>query len=139
MFALSLVELFAVHFFIALRWPMIGWPLTILSAAAAVWMVFWIRSFRRLPHGLDRDGLTLRLGLLKGTRVDLAQIARVSRGWEQGAVKARDAINLAAISYPNRCIELAGPIRRGKSRIFIRLDEPEGFDSAMLEAGIPVA
>ncbi|MEM7664679.1 MAG: hypothetical protein AAF250_02380 [Pseudomonadota bacterium] len=139
LFALSLVELAVVHFFVALKWPWIGWPLTIISAIAAIWLVVWIRSFQKLPHRLDDEGLLLRLGNLKSVRVGVADIARIARGWESGATNAKDAINLAGIAYPNRCVELVEPIEKGRRRVFIRLDHPDEFDTALTEAGVTVA
>lgn len=140
LFSLSLIELFAVHFFVALRWPLVGWPLTAVSALAAVWMVFWIRSFRRLPHELSSDGLTLRLGSTKRFDIPVDQIDGIVQGWESGALKAKDAINLAAIAYPNRCVVLREPVGRGKRRFFVRLDEPHAFDVvAMAEVGVTVS
>lgn len=139
LFALSLIELVVVHFFVALKWPLIGWPLTIVSAIAAIWLVVWIRSFQRLPHRLDDEGLLLRLGNLKSVRVDIADITRIARGWESGATNAKDAINLVGIAYPNRCIELAKPIEKGRRRVFIRLDHPDKFDTALTEAGVTVS
>ena len=137
-FALTLIELIAVHLFVTLTWPWIGWPLTILSVIISVWMVFWIRSFPRLPHVLDADGLLLRLGRLKSVTVELSNIARVVRGWEDGATTAKNGINLAGIAYPNRCIELASPTGKGKSRVFVRLDAPDAFDAALGDAGIAI-
>ncbi|MEM6477208.1 MAG: hypothetical protein AAF687_13700 [Pseudomonadota bacterium] len=137
-FALSLIELIAVHLFVTLTWPWIGWPLTILSLIISVWMVIWIRSFPKLPHVLGADGLLLRLGRLKSVRVELSEIARVIRGWEDGATTAKNGINLAGIAYPNRCIELVSPIEKGKMRVFIRLDDPGAFDAALGDAGIAI-
>ena len=131
LFALSLIELLAVHFFVALKWPWIGWPLTILSAIGAVWLVYWILSFRRLPHALEGETLMLRLGTLKAVKLQLSDIAGVSMHWEDGATTARDAINLAGIAYPNRCVELREPIRKGRKRVFVRFDRPAEFDHAL--------
>lgn len=132
-FVLCLIELVVVHLLVALAWPWIGWPLTILSAIGAIWILLGIRSFRRLPYRLDGDRLTVRFGNLKQVEVQLADIAKIRRGWEDGAVQAKNAINLAGLAYPNRCLELKEPIEPGKTRLFIRLDEPESFDAAMEE------
>lgn len=136
--ALSVVEMLAVHLFVALKWPHIGWPLSVLSALGIVAILVWIRSFRRLPHRLEGSMLELRLGGLKTRRIALAQIERVARGWQVGAVDGRDAINLAGIAYPNRCIRLTEPLRRGRHLVFIRLDDPAAFDAAMQASGVAV-
>ncbi len=138
LFALSLIELAAVHIFVALKWPWIGWPLTILSAAGAAAILLWIRSFRTRPHVLSADRLHLRFGSLKAIDLDLSNIERVTRGWEQGALDGRGIVNLAGIAYPDRCILLNEPIGKGRARVFVRLDQPEAFDQALEERGIGV-
>ena len=109
-FALSLIELIVVHLFVALKWPLIGWTLTILSALSAIWLVFWILSFKRLPHQLRGDELTLRFGSMKRVALELGNIACVKTDWEQGALNQKTIINLAGIAHPNRCLELKQPI-----------------------------
>ncbi|MHA7818157.1 MAG: hypothetical protein ACX930_00765 [Erythrobacter sp.] len=131
LFALSLIELVAVHIFVALKWPLIGWTLTVISAIGVVWILLWIRSFRTRPHVLTEDRLLLRFGNLKSVELDLANIACVRRGWEQGALDQKGIINLSGLAYPNRCLEFVEPIERGRERVFIRLDEPEQFDAAL--------
>ena len=139
LFALSLIELVVVHLFVALRWPVVGWPLTIVSAIGAVWILFWIRSLRTKPHRISGTQLTLRLGNLKTVELDTRGIKRVLGSWEPGAIKAKDAINLAAIAHPNRCLELAEPLAKGKGRVFVRLDDPEAFDAALRERDVAFA
>ncbi len=138
LFALSLLELLAIHLFVALKWPLIGWPLTIISGLGAVAILFWIRSFRTHPHALSDGRLHLRFGSLKAIDLDLSNIARVRRGWEQGALEGRGIVNLAGIAYPNRCIELCRPIKKGCNRVFVLLDEPDTFDQALVECGIAI-
>lgn len=135
-FALSLIELVVVHLFVALKWPVIGWTLTIVSALGAIWLVFWIRSFRTMPHRLEQDRLILHLGSLKTVSVELPNIARITRTFEQGALDKKGIINLAGIAYPNRCIELSEAMERGKTKVFIRLDDPAAFDAALEARGV---
>lgn len=136
MFGLTLFELIAVHFFVAIKWPHIGWPLTIVSAISAVWILFWIRSFRTKPHTLSGNMLTLNFGNLKSVGLELENIARVRRGWEQGALEKKGHINLAGIAFPNRCIELSHPLDKGRNRVFVRLDAPDEFDEALMQCGV---
>ncbi len=138
LFALSIIELFATHFFVTMKWPHVGWPLTILSGAGVVWIFVWIRSFRRLPHVLDDGSLLLRLGNLRRVSIDITNIERIRRGWEAGAAEQRGAINLAGIAYPNRCIELNEPVRKGAQRVFVLVDNPDEFDVAMSGAGVVI-
>ncbi len=128
--ALSSIELLVVHLLVALRWPMIGWPLSLLSAAGLVWVVALIRSFSRRPHRLCEGVLHLYAGSLRHLVIPTANIARISADWEAGAHKGADAINLALIAHPNRMIELAEPLGR-RRRILIRLDDPSAFDAAL--------
>lgn len=137
--ALSLLELVAVHFLVAFKWPYIGWPLTILSAIGAVWILLWIRSFKARPHCLDDEALVLNLGSLKSVRIELANIARVSRAFEPGALDQKGIINLAGVAHPNRAIELIAPLTKGQRRVFFRVDQPEDFDRALQAQSIPFA
>lgn len=137
--SLAVIELVVVHVLVALRWPAIGWPLTVLSAASIVWLVFWIGSFRRLPHELTGGTLILRLGSLKSVRIALADIQRITASWEPGATGASDAVNLAAIAHPNRLLELSRPMPKKRDRVFVRFDDPAAFDEAMRQRDIPVA
>ncbi|TRD09997.1 hypothetical protein FGU71_13435 [Erythrobacter insulae] len=139
MFALTLVELFVVHFLVALKWPLIGWTLTTVSAISALWILLWIRSFRTKPHQLSGDALTLNFGSLKTIELDCANIAQVRRSWEQGALEKKGHINLAGIAFPNRCIELLQPLENGRDRIFVRLDDPDAFDAALLRSNVTFA
>lgn len=139
LFALSLLELVTVHFFVAFKWPHIGWPLTIVSAIGVVWILLWIRSFKTRPHCLDDDVLVLNLGRLKSVRVEVANIARVTGAFEPGALDQKGIINLAGIAHPNRGIELIAPLPKDRRRIFIRVDQPEEFDRALKARNVPFA
>jgi hypothetical protein len=139
LFALSLLELVTVHFFIAYTWPHIGWPLTIVSAFGAVWILLWIRSFKTRPHCLDNDVLVLNFGRLRSVRIEIANIAKVTASFEPGALDQKGIINLAGIAHPNRGIELIAPLPRDRCRIFIRVDQPEDFDRALKARHVPFA
>ena len=136
LFALSIIEMFVVHFFVALNWPYIGWPLTIISAVGVVGIFFWIRSFKARPHVIENGCLTIRLGNLKSVRLELSNIARVKRSLEPGALEQKNTINFAGIAYPNRAIELIEPVRSGRHRVFVRLDQPSEFDLALEARGV---
>jgi len=138
LFAIAIIELIAVHLLVALKWPLIGWPLSILSALGAVWILVWIRSFRTHPHVLDAEVLTLSLGRFKTVRLASSDIASVTASWEQGALQKSTALNLAGIAFPNRCIKLHQPTENGKAKVYIRLDEPDRFDRECFKLGIHV-
>ena len=133
-FSLAVIEAVAVHVFVALRWPWVGWPLTILSVATVLWLVRWIVSWKRLPHTL-RDGvLTLNMGRLRTIAVPLDAI-RVITPVDGQRLKARGTTSLVPIAYPNRIVELRHPIgKRATMRIAIRPDDPAAFDAAMARA-----
>lgn len=138
LFALSLLELVVVHIFVALKWPVIGWTLTTISALGAIWLVWWILSLKRLPHELCDRVLTLRLGTMKTVTVALDNVSAISSAWEPGALDKKGNINLAAIAHPNRCLELKEPIEKGKTRVFFRLDDAAAFDALMKKEGFDV-
>lgn len=137
-FVLSLIELVVVHIFVTLKWPLIGWTLTTLSAIAAIWLVWWIFSLKRLPHVLESGVLSLRLGSMKQVDVELANIERITSSFEPGALQKHGNINLAAIAHPNRCLELKEPIEKGKMRVYIRLDDVVEFDRALQSQGFEI-
>lgn len=137
---LATLETFAVHLFVALKWPWIGWPLTMLSAASVAWLVSWIRSWRRLPHTLADGVLTLHMGSLRQLAIRLCDIRLVSATVNDTIVKARTCRNLVPVAYPNRVIFLRTPLvgKRQVDAIAIRLDDPAAFDAALRYAAIEV-
>ena len=132
--ALAVTEMVVVHLFVALKWPWIGWPLTILSALSVIWLIGWIRSWPRLLHRLENGTLTLHFGSLRSVAVPLADIAEVTPAVD--ALRDPGTRNLVPIAYPNRMIVLKSPApgRRGTMRYAIRVDDPGAFDAAMAEA-----
>lgn len=134
-FALAICELLAVHLFVALKWPWIGWPLTILSLLSIVWLIGWIRSWARLPHRLEENLVVLNMGSLRQMNVPLNLIERVRATPPLQELKAMKARNLVPIAHPNRIIELCEPVG-GRRVIAIRLDDPVAFDAAMRSQGI---
>lgn len=139
LFALSLIELVVVHIFVALKWPVIGWTLTTLSAIGAIWLVLWIFSMKRLPHELSGDTLTLRFGSMKTLDVAVDNIAQITSTFEPGALEKKGIINLAGIAHPNRCLNLKQPTEKGKTQIYIRLDDVSEFDRALQSRGFEIA
>ena len=132
--ALGTIELMAVHLLVSLRWPVVAWPLTVLSVAGIAWMVVLIRSFERMPHTLSRDVLTLRAGRLRNYVVQRSEIAGVRSSWATGEHSETDTANLALIAHPHRIIDLKTPMigKRGLiRRIAIALDDPGAFDTAL--------
>lgn len=138
---LAVAEMLLVHLFVTLRWPVVGWTLFGLSAVSILWLVHWIRSFRRHPHLLSGDELQLRTGSLRVLAVPLSAIERVSTHWESGEHKSRGAINVVPVAYPNRMIRLKAAIKTRKGecdRIALRVDDASTFDSAMERLGLSV-
>lgn len=136
--ALAVIEMIVMHLFVALKWPWIGWPLTALSALSVGWLVLWIRSWRRLPHELEDDVLTLHMGSLRSVRLPLSHIAAVTPSMAD--LRAPGTRNLVPIAYPNRMIVLAAPSagRRPAGRYAVRIDDAAAFDAALAAAGVSV-
>ena len=133
-FSLALLEIGAVHLFVTLRWPLAGWPLTAISGAAMIWIVIWIASWKRLPHRLDVNRLTLHMGRLRKIEVPLDAIRAITPV-NPDRLKSRETRNLVPLACPNRLIELSRPVgKRASMCLAIRVDEAERFDIAMVEA-----
>jgi hypothetical protein len=135
-FSLAMIELMVAHLFVSLKWPILAWPLTVLTAVANIWLFRWIRSWARSPHELHPDYLRLHMGSLRHIDVPLAQIESVIPVLSAEQIKGRDTSNLVPIAFPNRLIELSEPLsnRRSTRRIAIRLDDPVAFDEAIRAA-----
>lgn len=104
-------------------------------------MVRWVRSFRRLPHRLNKQELVLNLGLLRSVRVPVLSIAAVCDRWEGALLRDEATLTLSPIAYPNRMVVLDPPLlrkRRAISRIAFRVDDPDAFDTAMRNVSDPV-
>lgn len=138
LFVLSLIELVVVHIFVALMWPILAWILTTLSAFGAIWLAWWIFSFKRLPHQISDQGLTLHLGTLLKLDLEFENIAGIKSSFDPGALDKKGIMNLAFIAHPNRCFELKQPIKKNKDRIYVRLDDSASFDKALAERGFVV-
>lgn len=130
---LAVLEMLAVHLFVALKWPAIGWPLTILSGLSIIWLVGWIRSWSRLPHELLPDRLRLHMGSLRSIDVPLAQIAAIEAAPSLDRIREVRARKLVPLAHPNRLILLSVPLpdRRGTRAIAILVDDPASFDQAL--------
>ena len=138
--SLAVGEMLLVHLFITLRWPKVGWTLFGFSTLSVLWLVYWIRSFRRYPHSLLADELQLRTGSLRVLTVPLSAIQRVSTDWEPGEHKSKGATNIVPLAYPNRMLRLKSSIGKHKKcdRIALRVDETAKFDAAMRSSGVEV-
>ncbi len=138
---IAIIEVLIVHLFVALRWPVVGWPLTLLTGLAVVWLIAWTRSFRTHPHRLIKDHLQLQMGSLRRMHVPLAAVARVRTSWGPGEHNVKGATNLVPIAYPNRMIELSRPLqyrRRATQRVAIRVDDADSFDRALRGRGVEI-
>lgn len=135
--ALASIELVAVHLFLALKWPWLAWPLSVLTLMSLLWLVRLIRSFRSLPHRLEAGQLTLHLGSLRSLEVPLDAIHSVRAAWASGEHEEPGTARFSLIAYPNRLLDLAEPLpgrRGGIKRVAITLDDPATFDLALADA-----
>ncbi|MFM5929553.1 MAG: hypothetical protein ACKOPQ_01450 [Novosphingobium sp.] len=132
-FGLAALEFCAVHLFVTLKWPSIGWPLTIVSGLSLIWLIGWIRSWPRMPHQLDEEELVLNLGSLRSIRIPTEAIVK----W--GAAPSLDdlAINgmrkFTVLAAPNRFVATDCPVPGlGKGNaVAFQLDDPALFDAAI--------
>jgi hypothetical protein len=134
---LASIELVVVHFLVALWDWRVALVLSLASLASVIWLVGVIRSFRRLPVVIGDGVVRLRAGQLKTIDVPLAEIAEIRTQWPGDALKARGALNLALIAYPNILVELRAPLagrRRAICRIGHRFDDPSTFHTALTDA-----
>lgn len=132
--ALATVELLIVHLVVSSHWHRAAWPLTAVTALSVLWLVRWVRSFRRLPHRLTDRDLVLNLGSLKAIVVPRSSIAAVRDEWDGAILRDKATLTLSPIAYPNRMIELDPPLvvrHRARSRIAFRVDDPATFDAEM--------
>lgn len=130
---LGACELVGVHLLLGLWSRTAAWVMTGLSLLTMIWLVRWVRSWKRYPHELWPDRLRLHAGSLRRIDVPLSNIARIGGALSADILKAPGTRNLVPIAYPNRLIELTAPLpgRRATQRIAIRLDDPAAFDAAI--------
>ena len=134
--ALATIELLVVHLVVSSHWHRAAWPLSAITGLSLLWIVRWVRSFRRLPHRLTENELILNLGSLRSVTVPLSSIAAVHDQWDAAVLRDKATLSLSPIAYPNRMIELDPPLaikRRALSRIAFRVDDPAAFDAALRE------
>lgn len=129
------VELIVVHLLVSALWSRTAAAiLSVLSLAALIGMIAFIRSLKRLPVLVDEEAVTMRLGSLRSVRLPAAQIAGLRTSWTREELKGRGVLNLALINYPNVIIDLDPPLARGRGRlrgIAHRLDDPGAFAAAV--------
>ena len=133
--ALMLIETAVAHLLIALLNPGVALILSLVSAAAILWVVLLIRSFRARPVRIADGRLHWPAGRLRAIEVDLAQVAGLRGDWNAELLKARSCFNAALIAYPNIVIELTGPVAMGRrriERIAHKLDDREAFVAALV-------
>jgi len=130
------VELFVTHLLVSLWSGTAAWIFSAATVAMLAWIVLLIRSFSRLPVRVDKNGVLMRLGLLKALHVPASRIAGIRSHWPSGAHARRGVLNLAMINYPNVMLDLDPPLetRAGKRPIIavaLRLDDGPGFAAAV--------
>ena len=133
--AIGAVELLAVHF---LLWHL-SRPLTFviggISAAALLFLVALILSFRGRPVLLDERGLRVRAGFLLDAEVPLGEIAFAQSGFAPADYMPGSLLKASLLSYPNavvllrRDIDLPGPFGRIRRvhAVALAVDEPVRF------------
>jgi hypothetical protein len=136
---IAMVETLVMHVVAMAIW---GWRvalvLVVIDLSAVLALVQLLRSFRRLPVTLVAGTLTMRAGMLKSLAVDVKNIAGLRREWDAAAVKRRDVLNLALISWPNVIVDLKKPVgqRRKIMAIAHRFDDPASFQAAIMHLAL---
>lgn len=131
---LSAIELGVVHALLAFWNGWIALVVSLMTAAATIWLIALVRSMPRLPVLLDAERLVLRVGFLRRFDILLDDIAGVRTSWESRAEKAKTVSNLALIAYPNVMIDLRLPVasgRRTTTTVAHRMDDLPGFLAAL--------
>ena len=133
MAGLALLELAVVHLFLALKWPRLAWPVSLVTLAGVVWLVRWIVSWKHCPHELDGAALRLRMGSLRTIVVPICAIASVEPVTAAATARAPGVRNLVPMALPNRLIRLHEPLpgKRRTTALAFRLDDPAAFDAAL--------
>jgi len=128
------LELVGAHLLLSLWSHKAAWAMSVVTLLSLIWLISWVRSWKRFPHELLNDKLRLHAGSLRHVDVPLAAIEGVSGEVPMDLVKARDTRNLVPVAHPNRMILLREPLfdRRRTRRYAIRVDDPEAFDAALL-------
>ncbi len=134
--AIMTIELLIVHPLIAFWSVPVALVLSVLSFGTIGWLLWCVLSFDRLPVMLDANELVMRAGALKGCRVPLARIARVTDEIDGTTVTAKGTLNLALLAWPNIVVELHRPIKTDRGsvhRIAHRLADAPTFLAALNE------
>ncbi len=136
---LSVIELTVTHAVIVLWFPRVALALSIVTVAGIGWLVFAIRSLKRLPCRVEPSRLVMRAGIFRGITIAGEDVAGLrAGGWTQSDVKAPATLNLAMVAFPNIFIDLRRPVKAGWRNVTAvahRLDDPAGFAAALHRLG----
>jgi hypothetical protein len=146
--AIGLGEMGVVHLFLWHWSRPLALGLGTLSAAALVFLVALILSFRRRPIEIGPASLRIRAGLLVETEVPLAEIAFAQNGYAPADYMPGSLLKASLLAHPNalvllrRDIDLAGPFGRTRRvhAVALAVDEPARFLTALntrLKGGEP--
>lgn len=128
------IELIVDHLLVAMWKPKVALSLSALTIPSVIWLIGVIRSCRRLPVLIEEDRLVLRVGTLKRVDVPRGQVVGLRETWDGSVFKARDALKLSLLAYPNVVVAIDPPVvgRRGPIRLIgHRLDDPAAFAAAL--------
>jgi hypothetical protein len=137
MVALGCAELLVIHLVVAALWSaMAALALTLATLGALAWLVYFIRSMKRLPVLVSEREVTMRAGVLKSVAVARSNLAGIETRFPAGFVRRPGVLNLGLLAYPNVALALREPLamkRRGAPVAWIahRLDDPAGFTAAL--------
>jgi hypothetical protein len=144
-FALSLavaVEALAVHVLVA-GWSVVAaWALTAASVYGGLWLVADWRATRTRPHLLGADRLLVRVGLRWTADVPLDLLEEVRERRPGDDPGEAGGLNTVVVAPPDVVVSLRSPVevegpfgvRREARRLWLAVDEPDGFVAALRRA-----
>ena len=138
---LQTIEIGTVHLLVGLWSPTAALILSILSAAALVYLIGLVKSFRLKPVLIEGDILRVRTGILIDRSIPLKNIAAIRTSFASEEVKSRACLEAGLLAWPNILVELNQPVadpgllrrERTFTSVAFRLDDPNAFVRLMQE------
>jgi hypothetical protein len=126
MLVMSVIEVVVLHILLVHLSRAADLVLTIFGEAGFVYLLGVLNSLRRLPILVERDGVTVRMGLLIEQRLNIEDIADI-QPCDGRAGRSAGVLKACVLSAPNTIVRLARPMRirhlvRGWEEVTSRAD-----------------
>lgn len=132
--ALSVIELFVVHFIVSFFYPKVAIIISIITLFSIIWLIGFLFSMKRMPVLLGQEKLVMRLGNAVSVTIDRANIAGTRDSWSDESLQTDKVLRLSMIAYPNLVLDLKEPVtytsfwkKRQTTAIAHRLDNIDAF------------